>query len=31
VLFALGWLFLLLAMVFDLKENEDLELLLYDE
>jgi glycosyltransferase involved in cell wall biosynthesis len=31
VLFALGWLFLLLAMAFDLNENEDLELLLYDD
>ncbi|WP_336362290.1 glycosyltransferase family 2 protein [Halalkalicoccus salilacus] len=31
VLFVLGWLFMLLAMVFDLQENEDLELLLYDE
>ncbi|MFC7008880.1 glycosyltransferase family 2 protein [Halalkalicoccus salilacus] len=31
VLFVLGWLFMLLAMVFDLQENEELELLLYDE
>lgn len=31
VLFALGWLFMLLAMVFDMRENEDLEVLLYDE
>jgi glycosyltransferase involved in cell wall biosynthesis len=31
LLFVLGWLFMLLAMVFDLKENEELQLLLYDE
>ncbi len=30
VLFVLGWLFMLLAMVFDLRENEDLEVLLYE-
>ncbi|WP_331235581.1 glycosyltransferase family 2 protein [Natronorarus salvus] len=31
LLFAVGWLFMLLAMVFDLKENEELQVLLYDE
>ncbi|WP_129116670.1 glycosyltransferase family 2 protein [Halegenticoccus tardaugens] len=29
-LFLFGWLFMLLAMVFDLKENEDLQVLVYD-
>ncbi|WP_101298332.1 glycosyltransferase family 2 protein [Halegenticoccus soli] len=29
-LFLLGWLFMLFAMVFDLRQNEDLQVLVYD-